>query len=788
MGFLFQRATVSGNYTCVTTSTCGSVTNTTFIKEAPTVAPGTGISINPGNTPVPAGTRTCISSGVGSLVRLVCNLAFNNESVSDVTFSWSTPGGGNQSGSTITARSPGDYTCTASNPCGSSQATTEVVGRIQQTKGTVTGIDQTIDIGSRLCINSANSVRINCNTDFGTSVTRIWRRDGNVISGVTGSSYDAVPSDVGSAITCAVMNPCGMDSAVTQVITQAPVTINGTISTLNISDNGCDRPGITSTGVDLCPLDGERVEISCSSNEGYTITGPGGSSMDASLVIMNFNLSDSGTYTCRSTSTVCGGAVSTIVVSGSGVPPSISTDTPATATPTLPPTVMNRTIPIGTDICLLETQFVTIDCRTQSGTEPIRFTWTAASTGSRVIANGMRITVNNTDVYTCNATNAFGTSTASSTVERRLSVSLNGVSPQGSRCDQLKRRPPGVDYCAFVGDSVTLSCSINSPTVPTTIYLGSTSSTSDIPFIPILPSAEGNYLCNATNDCGTSSDMLNLRVYDPARIDRQQTLPPPGPNEEVIGAGRPDEPNEVTPGRTVRLFCPFTGIDPANTTWLRVRPDGFTTEIDTSLPAFSINNTGNVSVLIISPFTREFEGTYRCTTTNIAGDDAGDVVLQATVEVIPEWVTSPWSECQPKCHRGMRMRLVHCVDRLSGRRLPDNRCTESKPLTMESCVNSGPCFTTPKWKTGNWTGCSVSCGGGHRTRSVTCVIPLTGETVPDSRCIDVRKPRDHEYCNDHSCCVSDAYKACKHIAGTHSCSFGYMRTICCWTCRHYHYY
>lgn len=37
-------------------------------------------------------------------------------------------------------------------------------------------------------------------------------------------------------------------------------------------------------------------------------------------------------------------------------------------------------------------------------------------------------------------------------------------------------------------------------------------------------------------------------------------------------------------------------------------------------------------------------------------------------------------------------------------------------------------------------------------------------------------------------CVKDLYKACKHIAGTHSCSFGYMKTICCWTCRHYHYY
>ena len=80
---------------------------------------------------------------------------------------------------------------------------------------------------------------------------------------------------------------------------------------------------------------------------------------------------------------------------------------------------MNATIPIGTDICLLDHQFVTIDCRTESGTEPITFTWTAASNRSRVISNGMSITVNNTDVYTCNASNAFGTSAANSRVERK---------------------------------------------------------------------------------------------------------------------------------------------------------------------------------------------------------------------------------------------------------------------------------------------------------------------------------------------------------------------------------
>lgn len=99
---------------------------------------------------------------------------------------------------------------------------------------------------------------------------------------------------------------------------QVPVTISGRIPGLNISDNGCNRPGIIQTGAALCPLDGERVEISCSSSVGYTISGPGGSSTNNPLVITNFNLSDSGTYVCRSANTDCGAATSSILVSGSG--------------------------------------------------------------------------------------------------------------------------------------------------------------------------------------------------------------------------------------------------------------------------------------------------------------------------------------------------------------------------------------------------------------------------------------------------------------------------------------
>ena len=100
---------------------------------------------------------------------------------------------------------------------------------------------------------------------------------------------------------------------------QVPVTINGTISSLNISDSGCARPGITTPNADLCPLDGERVNVTCASSGGYTIRGPGGRmSRNAPLIINSFILSDSGTYTCSSENDVCGTATDSILISGTG--------------------------------------------------------------------------------------------------------------------------------------------------------------------------------------------------------------------------------------------------------------------------------------------------------------------------------------------------------------------------------------------------------------------------------------------------------------------------------------
>ena len=102
-----------------------------------------------------------------------------------------------------------------------------------------------------------------------------------------------------------------------------------------------------------------------------------------------------------------------------GFPPVLSTKPPDMIfTPS--PTAQSATITIGTDVCLLEHQYVIINCTTVSGSQPIKFSWTANSTHSRIISTNMNLNVSTPDIYTCIARNAFGSINASSRVERKI--------------------------------------------------------------------------------------------------------------------------------------------------------------------------------------------------------------------------------------------------------------------------------------------------------------------------------------------------------------------------------
>ena len=53
--------------------------------------------------------------------------------------------------------------------------------------------------------------------------------------------------------------------------------------------------------------------------------------------------------------------------------------------------------------------------------------------------------------------------------------------------------------------------------------------------------------------------------------------------------------------------------------------------------------------------------------------------------------------------------------------------------------------------------CSKPCGGGSRTRSLTCISENTGTIIDDSQCAPLPKPTTFEYCNTDPCKQTDKY-------------------------------
>lgn len=60
-------------------------------------------------------------------------------------------------------------------------------------------------------------------------------------------------------------------------------------------------------------------------------------------------------------------------------------------------------------------------------------------------------------------------------------------------------------------------------------------------------------------------------------------------------------------------------------------------------------------------------------------------------------------QCSASCGKGVMSRFVFCASHKRDRwvEVPERRCKEEKPETMQSCGN-GPC-ETGTWMTGDWS-------------------------------------------------------------------------------------
>jgi hypothetical protein len=101
---------------------------------------------------------------------------------------------------------------------------------------------------------------------------------------------------------------------------------------------------------------------------------------------------------------------------------------------------------------------------------------------------------------------------------------------------------------------------------------------------------------------------------------------------------------------------------------------------------------------------------------------------------LPSWKESgTWSACSKTvCGEGEQTMAYVC----SG-----EKCTGTAPAPKKQTCKVKDCT----WNTTNWSECTKPCGGGTRTRTVTC------ESGTDRDCVLADRPANRQACNEQAC-------------------------------------
>ncbi|XP_017921685.1 PREDICTED: ADAMTS-like protein 3 isoform X4 [Capra hircus] len=248
---------------------------------------------------------------------------------------------------------------------------------------------------------------------------------------------------------------------------------------------------------------------------------------------------------------------------------------------------------------------------------------------------------------------------------------------------------------------------------------------------------QGIYGCAVANHLGSdveSSSVLYAEAPVILSVGRNITRPEHRHLSIVIG-GFVEAPLQAN----VTIQCPVKGVPQPNVTWLK---KGGSLSDNISL---LFNGS-----LLLQNLSLENEGTYVCTATNALGKAMATSVLHL-LETF--WELGNWTHCSATCgHLGAQVQRPQCL-MANGQEVSEAFCDQlRKPQAAFQPCNIRDC--PPRWLTGAWSECSVSCGEGFRSRQVTCKRTRANGTVqalPPRVCILRDRPLGRRPCSSHPC-------------------------------------